>query len=310
MRALYVSALFAVLLAPQVFGQANATPILTPNQQFVDCRAGSPCPPLAGGSLYSYAAGSSTPLATCASNAITGSSCSTPNANPVVINTAGYNSAGGGSAGIWQLPGRCYKFVLKDASAVTLWTIDNVCTSGAAISPPGGTFANNDFILGAGGTLIKDSGFTLVPNASLAHSVITVNGVTCTLGSTCAVSASASHSFGAAFGSTASGATPLVATQQAYTTIVSGFTATQCDIQTVPDDTASFQIWRLATGGTANPTVSNSLGTMSIASGGVLQNASPGGSFSSVIFATSDIIGISLSVVGGTATYASFSCHT
>ena len=102
-----------------------------PNMQFLDCRSGQ-CLPLVGGFLYSYAAGTSTPLGTCATSALTGSACTTPNANPVVLNSSGFNQAGSGSTGIWPLPFRCYKYVLQDSSNVTLWTIDNLCSI-----PPG-----------------------------------------------------------------------------------------------------------------------------------------------------------------------------
>jgi len=69
--------------------------------------------PLAGGKLYSYAAGTSTPQATYTDN--TGA---TPNANPVVMDA-------NGEANIW-LADLSYKFVLKDSSDVTQWTVDNV----------------------------------------------------------------------------------------------------------------------------------------------------------------------------------------
>lgn len=70
--------------------------------------------PLAGGKLFTYAAGTSTPLAT-----YTDSTGGTPNANPVVLDQFG-------RANIWQQDGVGYKFVLQDSLGNTLWTADNV----------------------------------------------------------------------------------------------------------------------------------------------------------------------------------------
>jgi len=69
---------------------------------------------LAGGKLYSYAAGTTTPLAT-----YTDSTGVTPNANPQILDAYG-------AANTWLTPGVGYKFVMKDATDQTLWTIDNI----------------------------------------------------------------------------------------------------------------------------------------------------------------------------------------
>lgn len=69
--------------------------------------------PLAGGKLYSYAAGTSTPLAT-----YTDQGEGTANANPVVLDA-------NGEATVW-LGTSSYKLVLKNSSDVTQWTVDNV----------------------------------------------------------------------------------------------------------------------------------------------------------------------------------------
>ena len=69
--------------------------------------------PLSGGKLFTYAAGTvSTNKATYTTAAGT-----TPNANPVILDSAGY-------ADVWLIG--TYKFVLKDASDVTIWTVDNI----------------------------------------------------------------------------------------------------------------------------------------------------------------------------------------
>lgn len=74
--------------------------------------------PLAGGKLNTYAAGTTTPLAT-----YTSSSGATPNANPIILNAAGRLS---GSGEIWLTEGVLYKFVLTDANNVLIGTYDNI----------------------------------------------------------------------------------------------------------------------------------------------------------------------------------------
>jgi microcystin-dependent protein len=72
--------------------------------------------PLAGGKIYTYQAGSSTPLATYTDN--TGA---TANANPIVLGTDGRPSSE-----IWLTYGYNYKFILKDANDTTIQTYDNL----------------------------------------------------------------------------------------------------------------------------------------------------------------------------------------
>ena len=72
--------------------------------------------PLAGGKIYTYQAGSSTPLATYTDN--TGS---VANANPIVLGTDGRPSTE-----IWLTYGYNYKFILKDANDVPIQTYDNL----------------------------------------------------------------------------------------------------------------------------------------------------------------------------------------
>lgn len=67
--------------------------------------------PLAGGLLYSYVAGTSTPQGTYSN------STGTANTNPVVLDASGY-------ADIWLDPTLSYKFVLKDSSGNLQWTED------------------------------------------------------------------------------------------------------------------------------------------------------------------------------------------
>jgi hypothetical protein len=76
--------------------------------------------PLVGGKLYTYAAGTSTPLAS-----YTDYTGGVANANPVVLDSRG-------EADVWFAQGSAYKLVLKDSADVTIWTVDGVNYSGAA----------------------------------------------------------------------------------------------------------------------------------------------------------------------------------
>lgn len=83
-----------------------ATP---PKLQFFDANGNM----LVGGKLYSYAAGTSTPLAT-----YTDASGTTLNTNPVILNSRG-------EASVW-LGATPYKFALYTAADTLVWTTDNV----------------------------------------------------------------------------------------------------------------------------------------------------------------------------------------
>jgi hypothetical protein len=72
--------------------------------------------PLAGGLLYTYQAGSTTPLTTYTSNAGT-IAC----ANPIVLGVNGI-----APTEIWLTSGVSYKFVLATSANVTLYTYDNI----------------------------------------------------------------------------------------------------------------------------------------------------------------------------------------
>lgn len=72
--------------------------------------------PLAGGLIYTYQAGSSTPLATYTTNGGT-----IANANPIVLDASGRVPQE-----IWLFTGYSYKFILKNADDVTIQTLDNI----------------------------------------------------------------------------------------------------------------------------------------------------------------------------------------
>jgi hypothetical protein len=75
--------------------------------------------PLSGGKIYTYEAGTSTPLAT-----YTSSSGAVAHTNPIVLDAAGRVPGGE----IWNAL-RLYKFVLKTSAEVTIATYDNVGSS-------------------------------------------------------------------------------------------------------------------------------------------------------------------------------------
>jgi hypothetical protein len=72
--------------------------------------------PLSGGKLYSYQAGSSTPLAT-----YTTVSGTIANANPIILGTDGR-----APNEIWLTFGYNYKFILQDANNATIATYDDI----------------------------------------------------------------------------------------------------------------------------------------------------------------------------------------
>ncbi len=109
--------LIMLILAAAAHAQTlpNAVPMPTPEIQYLD----STGQPLSGAKLCTYAANSSTPLAT-----YTDSTAGTSNTNPIILDTYG-------RASVWIGP-RIYKFVLRvggDATCNTgavQWTQDNV----------------------------------------------------------------------------------------------------------------------------------------------------------------------------------------
>ena len=88
---------------------ATSTLSPAPKLQFFDANGN----PLVGGKLYSYAAGTSSPLATYTDNTAT-----TTNTNPVILNSRG-------EAGVW-LSSSFYKLKLTDSNDVEIWTVDNI----------------------------------------------------------------------------------------------------------------------------------------------------------------------------------------
>jgi microcystin-dependent protein len=92
-----------------------ASVLLSPfgnGQQFFDDNG----VPLAGGLIYTYQAGSSTPLATYTTNGGT-----IANSNPIVLDATGRVPNE-----IWLFTGYSYKFILKNSDDVTIQTLDDI----------------------------------------------------------------------------------------------------------------------------------------------------------------------------------------
>ena len=92
----------------------------TPKLQFFDANGA----PLVGGKLYTYVAGSTTPLAS-----YTDSTGNTANTNPIILDSRG-------EANVW-LAGAIYKFALYDSTNVLIWTVDNINGSTFGVNATG-----------------------------------------------------------------------------------------------------------------------------------------------------------------------------
>lgn len=89
-----------------------------PKAQFLDTTGA----PLVGGKVYTYAAGTTTPLAT-----FTDASATTPNTNPIILDSRG-------ECNLWFATATSYKVILKDADDVQQWSVDNIATYGTIAS--------------------------------------------------------------------------------------------------------------------------------------------------------------------------------
>jgi len=133
-----------------------------PKAQFFDANGA----PLAGGKVYTYAAGTTTPLAT-----YTTAAAGTPNTNPVILNARG-------EADIWYANGVSYKVVLKDSSDATIWTVDNIAQTGTmatqnanAVNITGGTIGSGVTFNGnTSGTASNVTGVVAVANGGTGAS--------------------------------------------------------------------------------------------------------------------------------------------
>lgn len=124
---------------------ATISPV--PFLQFIDANGA----PLAGGKLYTYAAGTTTPLATYTTNA-----GNIANANPVILDSAG-------RASVWLASGM-YKFVLKDSTDVLSYTTDNIAGTYGVMQPA---------VIATQGQTV----FTVLPYTMGGSAIVTRNGL-------------------------------------------------------------------------------------------------------------------------------------
>lgn len=113
--------------------------------------------PLVGGLLYTYEAGTTTPLAT-----YTSSSGATAHTNPIQLNSAA--KVPGGE--IWLDYSKKYKFVLKTSTDVLLNTYDNI----------GGSFNLSDYVEQFEGDGVETE-FVLTSTTPTTLTNIYINGV-------------------------------------------------------------------------------------------------------------------------------------
>ena len=140
---------------------ASLTP--TPKQQIY----GSDGNPLVGGKIYTYAAGTTTPLAT-----YTDAGAGTANTNPIILNSLG-------QANIWLASASSYKFSVYTSADVLLYTVDNIATpidyislvTSLASPPPIGSTAANT---GAFTTLAATTGTITTVNSTTVNATTVV----------------------------------------------------------------------------------------------------------------------------------------
>ena len=108
---------------------ASLTP--TPKQQFFNSNS----EPLVAGKVYTYAGGTTTPIATYTSQAATST-----NTNPIILDAQG-------RCEIWLQPTIAYKYVVTDANDVEQYTVDNILVPPDELSfgspPPIGNVSPN-----------------------------------------------------------------------------------------------------------------------------------------------------------------------
>ena len=107
--------------------------------------------PLSGGKIYTYQAGSSTPLAT-----YTTVNGTIANANPIILGTDGRTPSE-----IWLTYGYNYKFVLQDAVGSTIATYDNLYGILGTIPASSSTLPTGMILLWSGSIGSIPSGYLL-----------------------------------------------------------------------------------------------------------------------------------------------------
>jgi len=124
--------------------------------------------PLAGGLIYTYAAGTTTPAST-----YTSSSGGTANPNPIVLDSAGRTPAQ-----IWLTEGSSYKFVLQTSGGGTIKTDDNIFASyelAIAVGVAVGLGASNVVSNIAVGNTALDANTSGANNVAVGYNAMTTN---------------------------------------------------------------------------------------------------------------------------------------
>lgn len=111
---------------------------------------------LAGGKLYSYQAGTTTPLAT-----YTDSTGATPNANPIILDA-------NGECDLW-LGSSAYKFILKTSADVQQWSVDNV-----TFPTVDNGFSTGDVKMSL--KTVADSGWVLMNDTTIGNAASSATG--------------------------------------------------------------------------------------------------------------------------------------
>lgn len=125
---------FLLLAGAPSYAQTIYPPINSPVFRALDANGN----PLAGGKLFSYMAGTSTPQPTYAD-----AGGASPNTNPVILDSTG-------QAKIFLSPSLNYKFILQDASGVQQWSVDNIAGN-PFIAPVSSVFGRTGAILAQNG---------------------------------------------------------------------------------------------------------------------------------------------------------------
>jgi hypothetical protein len=140
-----------------------------PKAQFFDANGS----PLVGGKVYTYAAGTTTPLET-----YTDASGATPNTNPVILDSRG-------ECNLWFSNATSYKVVLESATDALQWTVDNIATYGTLASQnsnnvaiTGGTITGVDLTVNVVGDVSGNAG--TVTNGVYLDAIQTVTNKTLT----------------------------------------------------------------------------------------------------------------------------------
>lgn len=142
--------------------------------------------PLAGGRLYTYEAGTTTPLAT-----YTDENGFTANPNPVVLDSAG-------RANIWLSTTDLYYWELEDADGNQIWTADNIGTVSGTADVSGPASSTDNAVVrfnGVTGKIIQNSTVTISDAGAIsASSLALTTALSVANGGTGATTASAARS--------------------------------------------------------------------------------------------------------------------